>query len=177
MESCYKGESLCFEDNAASDITLFLKRSRDLSAIWSCRTGSLIVVWCIGLEGTAWDGPGGRAAWQRSSLGWAVRGGGFVTLPLTFVRQCQPPQQQYDRTPAAQKRVSTRVPMPIEIPTIWGVLNSLSFSSNACIGVMLVGGSNLYESGRTLSILWACWINFCLESSLKFDHSLTCHYF
>ena len=168
MESCYTGESLCLEDNAASDITLFLKRSRDLSAIWSCSTGSLLVkglvVWCIGLEGTAWDGPGGRAAWQRSSLAWEERGGWFETLLLNFERHCQPPQQQYARIPAAQNRVSTSVPIPIEIPTICGVLNSLSFSNKTWICVLLDGGSKRYESGWTLSNSCACLTNVCLES-------------
>ena len=44
MESYYTGEFLCLEDNAASEKTLFLKRSRDLSATGSCKIGSLLLV-------------------------------------------------------------------------------------------------------------------------------------
>ena len=166
MMSYYAGESL----SAARDKTLFLKRSKDLSATGSCKTWSLVR--CVG-TGAAAAGSRGCAAWQVSSLAWEARGGWLENLLLKFERHFQPPQQQYSMIPDAQHRVSTRAPVPMVIPTICGVVKALSFSKRTWMCVLFWGVSKRNESGWIESISCACLTNCCLEVSLKLSNKLS----
>ena len=168
MKSYYAGEFL----SAARDKTLFLKRSKDLSATGSCKIWSLLLVRCGG-TGAAAAGSRGCAAWQRSSLAWEARGGWLENLLLKFERHFQPPQQQYTVTPAAQHRVSMSAPVPMVIPTICGVVKALSFSKRTWMCVLFCGVSKRNESGWIESISCACLTNCCLEVSLKSSNKLS----